>query len=61
MMHTQDKQVSTEIEDNEGENQKCKGLALTDSNKAPFNPIFPEGVKPKPPTKPAHISDIISP
>lgn len=34
---------------------------LTDSNKAPFNPILPDGVRPKPPTKPAHISDRISP
>lgn len=36
-------------------------LELTDSNNAPFNPILPDGVKPKPPTKPAHISDRISP
>lgn len=34
---------------------------LTDSNKAPFRPILPDGVKPRPPTKPAHMSDKMSP
>lgn len=34
---------------------------LTDSNNAPFNPMLPEGVRPRPPTKPAHISERISP
>lgn len=33
----------------------------TDSNKAPFRPIFPLGVRPSPPTSPAHMSDKISP
>lgn len=35
--------------------------SLTDSNNAPFKPILPDGVRPRPPTKPAHISDKISP
>lgn len=34
---------------------------LTDSNSAPLSPIFPDGVSPNPPTKPAHMSDKISP
>lgn len=34
---------------------------LTDSNRAPLSPILPDGVSPRPPTKPAHISDKMSP
>lgn len=34
---------------------------LTDSNNAPFKPMLPDGVNPSPPTKPAHMSERISP
>lgn len=36
-------------------------VTLTDSNRAPFKPMFPDGVRPSPPTSPAHISDKMSP
>lgn len=38
-----------------------KMKTLTDSNSAPFKPMLPDGVNPSPPTKPAHMSERISP
>lgn len=37
------------------------GGILTDSKRAPLSPMLPEGVRPSPPTRPAHMSDMMSP
>jgi len=39
----------------------CNTCGLTDSNRAPLRPMLPLGVRPRPPTRPAHISDKMSP